>query len=192
MDMNQPDRPALLRQRPLRLHHRAIVVRDQEANRHFFEDVLGIPLVATWCERSFYAPLNREIVMCHTFYEMADGGALAFFQFADREMYESCVAERPAKVGNFDHTGFKVTPETYDELVERLRRHDVPYRETDHGYCRSLYAISPDGLRVEFAVDAPEAEEIAAIRRASAHADLARWLGGDHGTNNDHRHAGAS
>jgi hypothetical protein len=45
----------LLAALPERLHHNAYVVRDQEANRRFFEDVLGIPLVATWCEKSWRA-----------------------------------------------------------------------------------------------------------------------------------------
>src|SRR5262245_35602817 len=39
----------LLQELPLRLHHNAYVVKDHEANRHWLEDVLGIPLVATWC-----------------------------------------------------------------------------------------------------------------------------------------------
>jgi glyoxylase I family protein len=33
---------------PLRLHHYAFVVKDQEVNRHFIEDIPGIPLTATW------------------------------------------------------------------------------------------------------------------------------------------------
>ena len=32
---------------PQRLHHHAYCVKDQEANRHFVEDILGIPLTAT-------------------------------------------------------------------------------------------------------------------------------------------------
>jgi len=40
----------LLSRLPSRLHHHAHVVRDHETNRRFFEDLLGIPLVATWCE----------------------------------------------------------------------------------------------------------------------------------------------
>ena len=39
-------RPKLLSRPPERLHHHAYVVRDQEANRRFLEDLLGIPLVA--------------------------------------------------------------------------------------------------------------------------------------------------
>ena len=39
----------LLQKLPSRLHHNAFVVKDHEVNRRFFEDLLGIPLVATWC-----------------------------------------------------------------------------------------------------------------------------------------------
>ena len=77
------DKPALLAELPQRLHHHAYVVRDQEKNRQFFEDLLGIPLVATWCESHHNSWLNREVAMCHTFFAMADGGALAFFAFGE-------------------------------------------------------------------------------------------------------------
>jgi len=30
------------------------------------------------------ADLGRDVDFCHTFFGLADGGALAFFQFADR------------------------------------------------------------------------------------------------------------
>jgi len=35
-----------------RLHHHAFAVEDQEVTRQYMEDILGIPLTATWCERS--------------------------------------------------------------------------------------------------------------------------------------------
>jgi glyoxylase I family protein len=34
---------------PSRLHHTAYVAKDLEKTRHFYEDILGFPLVATWC-----------------------------------------------------------------------------------------------------------------------------------------------
>ena len=46
---------------PSRLHHNAFVVRDHEINRRFFEDVLGIPLVATWCEKNYSAEMQKEV-----------------------------------------------------------------------------------------------------------------------------------
>src|SRR5438045_563134 len=128
-----------LSQLPLRLHHHAFAVKDQEVNRRFIEDVLGIPLVATWCERVFRADLGRLVDYCHTFFEMADGSALAFFQFADEEVWElNRAILHPSGAGAW-HVAFKATQETFDAIVERLTRADQGFRITDHGYCTSLY-----------------------------------------------------
>jgi glyoxylase I family protein len=35
---------------PTRLHHTAYVTKDLEATRAFYEDLIGLPLVATWSE----------------------------------------------------------------------------------------------------------------------------------------------
>jgi catechol 2,3-dioxygenase-like lactoylglutathione lyase family enzyme len=177
----------LLSRLPERLHHHAYVVKDQEKNRQFFEDLLGIPLVATWCERHRSAVVGREVAMCHTFFGLADGGALAFFAFADDELYGMTQAEKPAQVGFFDHIAFKVDEDSYQELIGRLKAAGETFRETDHGYCKSIYATSPDGLIVEFTVDPPNVAEIDALRRADAHAELARWVAGDHSPNNELR-----
>jgi glyoxylase I family protein len=101
--------PGLLPEPPLCLHHYAFVVKDQEVNRHFFEDILGIPLVATWCERNFYPDVGREVEFCHTFYEIGDGGALAFFQFADEEAWKNRAAGTPHALPGGQHIAFKVT-----------------------------------------------------------------------------------
>jgi len=170
---------------PERLHHYAFVIKDQEANRHFWEDVIGIPLSATWCERAFNATVNREVEYCHTFYELADGGALAFFQFADEDAYEAMRALRPEQG---QHFAMKVDRKTYDELVQRIKAAKLPLRETDHGYCQSLYTASPDGLKVEFTIDHPDVKAIAAMRKADCHSELKRWLAGDHRPNNNDRH----
>src|SRR5579863_3417711 len=123
-------RPQLLSRLPQRLHHHAFVVRDQEKNRQFFEDLLGIPLVATWCEKHHNTWLNREVAMCHTFFGMGDGGALAFFAFGDPDVYKLVIAEKPPVVGSFDHVAFKVSDRAYDEIVDRLQRSGEKYRES--------------------------------------------------------------
>jgi catechol 2,3-dioxygenase-like lactoylglutathione lyase family enzyme len=180
-----PEAPTQL---PLRLHHHAYVVRDHEANRRFLEDLLGIPLVATWCEKSHSAESGKDIEFCHTFFGLADGGALAFFQFADPAMYERTQAKQPAEIGRYDHIALKVDDAHYAELKRRLDAAGEPYRETNHGYCASIYTTSPDGLILEFTADPPDVAEIDALRRADAHSELKRWLGGDRSVNNQLRH----
>ncbi|MGD9614061.1 MAG: VOC family protein [Alphaproteobacteria bacterium] len=187
-EIASPRRAApLLAVLPERLHHNAYVVKDQEANRRFLEDVLGIPLVATWCEKSWRAELGREVGYCHTFFGLADGSALAFFQFADPEVYALTQAAKPM-IGSHYHIALKVGEATYDELKHRLDRAGERFRETDHGYCKSIYTATPDGMILEFTCDPPDAAEIEALRRADAHSELARWLAGDHRINNELRH----
>jgi catechol 2,3-dioxygenase-like lactoylglutathione lyase family enzyme len=177
----------LLPRLPQRLHHYAIVIRDQEANRQFFEDILGIPLVATWCERAFNPEMKRDIDYCHTFYGLADGGALAFFQYSEPEVYERL---KPTQLETGQHIAFKTDRPTFDEICRRLDSAGLSYRRIDHGYCLSIYVHSPDNLRIEFTVDCDNAEEIAELRRNDAHAELRRWLGGDHRINNNIRYHG--
>jgi catechol 2,3-dioxygenase-like lactoylglutathione lyase family enzyme len=172
---------------PLRLHHYAWVTKDQEANRRFFEDLLGIPLVATWCEHAYNAEVGQELDYCHTFYGLADGGAIAFFQFADPQHYELFKARHPTQA-RFGHIALKVDRSTFEQMGERLKRAGVAHRVTDHGYCRSLYIMTPDELKLEFTLDPDNVAEIDAMRRADAHSELKRWLAGDRTPNNtDHK-----
>lgn len=160
-----------------RLHHFAWVVRDSEATRHFYEDLIGLPLVATWCEQDELGEY------CHTFFGLGDGGALAFFQFADDENHER---HRTRRAG-MAHVALKVDAAEQEAARERLREGGVPAMTIDHGFCVSLYAADPDGLTVELTVDDADIEAIEAERRATAHADLARWLAGDRTPNNRYR-----
>jgi catechol 2,3-dioxygenase-like lactoylglutathione lyase family enzyme len=188
IERTTPAEAKLLPELPLRLHHNAYVVKDHEANRRFLEDLLGIPLVATWCERTYRADLGREVDFCHTFFGLADGSALAFFQFADEEMYALTQAKSPPKVGSHYHIALKVGDRTYEELKARLDKAGERFRETDHGYCKSIYTMSPDGMILEFTCDPPDIAEIEALRRADAHSELQRWLTGDRRVNNVLRH----
>jgi catechol 2,3-dioxygenase-like lactoylglutathione lyase family enzyme len=168
--------------RPSRLHHHAFVVADQERTRVFYEDVVGLPLVATWCEVDDVG----GGAYCHTFYELADGSCLAFFQFADAGVQ---AANTTPSRSVFDHVALAVTTEVQAGVRARADAGGVGHLTIDHGYCTSLYVTDPDGLIVELTADAPEAVAAEAIdaRRASARAELARWLAGDHTDNNPFR-----
>jgi glyoxylase I family protein len=168
---------------PMRLHHNAFVSRDLEATRHFYEDVLGLPLVATWTEVEELLGSEREY--CHLFFGLADGSALAFFHFADPAENEQFAASR--RPSPFVHLALSVEPGTQDEVADRLKAAGTVPLVVEHGYCRSLYVSDPDGLLLEFTVDPPNVAEINQTRRDAAHEDLRRWLDGDHRTNNDWR-----
>jgi catechol 2,3-dioxygenase-like lactoylglutathione lyase family enzyme len=168
---------------PFRLHHNAFPTADQEKTRAFYEEVIGLPLVAAWTEVEEFNDMRLRF--CHTFFEMADGGALAFFQFADKEYQDQFGPDLPASP--FRHIALATDAEMQAAIRDRIADAGIVEPQTferDHGYCYSLYVTDPNGLLLEFTVDAPDSAAINKIRRESAHADLARWLGGDYSSNN--------
>ena len=154
---------ATARKLPSRLHHTAYVSKNLEETRKFYEEIIGLPLMATWCESDML--FGAERTYCHLFFGLGDGGA-------------------------FHHIALKVDADVQKVIEQRL--HAAGYQEPktfvlDHGYCRSLYAVDPDGMIVEFTVDHPDVEKINATRRTDAHSELKRWLAGDHTSNNTYR-----
>ncbi len=164
--------------RPRRLHHHAYVVADQERTRQFYEDIIGLPLVETWCETA------DDSDFCHTFYELDDGSCLAFFQFADPDVQAANTAA-PSSV--YDHVALDASVEAQKAIAARADAAEVFNMTLDHGYCSSLYLADPDGLLLEITVDNPEAVKSAPARRSQARQELARWLAGDHADNNTYR-----
>ena len=171
---------------PSRLHHTAYTTKDMEQTRVFYEEVIGLPLVATWSESDEL--FGQVRTYCHCFFGLADGGALAFFQFADprdEQTFSPQSRRRPFITSR-------------SRSIRRRRRRSqariqaAGYQGPDtfvleHGYCRSLYIRDPNGMLLEFPRDAPDAARIAAERQADALPTLRRWLGGDHTSNNVYR-----
>jgi catechol 2,3-dioxygenase-like lactoylglutathione lyase family enzyme len=171
---------------PSRLHHTAYVAKDLEATRHFYEDIIGLPLVATWCEVDEL--FGAERVYCHLFFGLADGGALAFFKFAkpeDQALFGPAMPPSP-----FRHIALNVDAETQKGIEQRLATAGYKEPQTyvlEHGYCRSVYVTDPNEMILEFTHDNPVALQTMDQRRANAHSELRRWLAGDHTSNNTYR-----
>ncbi len=166
---------------PQRLHHTARVVKNQEVTRQYYEDLLGMPLVATWTENNEFPGVGK-VSFCHTFFGLADGSALAFFQFAKPEVHE--VFKAKTQTG-FNHLALAVSREDQDSIRERLEAAGRSVVTIDHGYCLSIYTTDPDELNLEFTSDPSNATDIDRNQRKNAHATLARWLDGDLTVNND-------
>ena len=99
-----------------RLHHNAHVTDNIEAVRKFYEEIIGMPMVATWCEQTML--FGKERTYVHCFFDLGDGECLAFFQFADPEdqkEYGPQLAMSP-----FRHIAMKVDQETQDAIRKRV------------------------------------------------------------------------
>jgi glyoxylase I family protein len=177
-----PEKTPTLKALPLRLHHHAYTTDDLEATRHFYEDILGIPLIATWIEKEHLG--GEWVELGHSFYGLADGSALAFFNFADPKKQAAWKAKEQSL---FVHLALAVSKETQDEIKGRLKKADFQTFDIDHGYCYSMYVRDPNGLLVEFTVDPPHVQTINAVMRKSAHQELQRWIAGGRESNNTWR-----
>ena len=97
---------------PTRLHHSAVVVKDLGASRAFYEDIMDMPLVATWCE-------SNEALgdFCHAFFGLEDSSAIALFQFADEQKYQDL--KRPDSLSPFHHLALTGTKAMQDAIRDR-------------------------------------------------------------------------
>src|SRR2546423_13457143 len=133
---------AQLAKLPTRLHHTAYVTWDQERNRRFYEDVIGLPLTATWCESDELFGKVRTYV--HTFYSIGDGGALAFFQFADPADQAQFGPKMPPTP--FNHIALKVDAETQAGLWAGVGKAGIRPAGTlviEHRECRPGHGTGP-------------------------------------------------
>lgn len=179
-------KPTAATKLPNRLHHTAYVTRDMEATRKFYEEVIGLPLLATFCEKDELFGAERTYM--HTFFGLGDDSALAFFQFASPEDQEQFGPKMP--FSPFHHVALHVDKDAQDEIEKRIKAAGYTEPEhfvLEHGYCRSVYVTDPNGMIIEFCHDDEAAMKDAPKRRAQAHAELKRWLAGDHRINNHYR-----
>jgi glyoxylase I family protein len=168
-----------------RLHHHAYPVADQEATRHFYEDIVGLPLVQFWIEDE--EVIGERHVYSHAFYGLKDGGCMAFFNFSDPDQ----AARYKADIKNlFVHISLNVDKTERDGIRLRLKNAGYDIMEYDHGYTYSIYVNDPDGLLLEFSVDPENSEAINENQRRTAHQSLKYWQSGGREPNNDVRHIG--
>jgi glyoxylase I family protein len=154
------------------LHHWAWRCRDAEETRHFYEDILGLPLAHII--RAENVPSTGEYCpYVHLFFRMTDGSYIAFFDLGD-----DIAAEPSANTpGWVNHMALNVG--SMAEVVEAKRRLEAHGIEvlgvTDHHFVQSIYFFDPNGFRLELTYQNGSSAYMAA-KAATAHEELAAWV----------------
>ncbi len=153
------------------LHHFAWRCRDCEETRHFYEDLLGLPLVHVI--RSDIVPSTGEYCpYVHIFFQMQDGSYIAFFDLGDNEK----ALPSPNTPDWVNHLALRVSSiEDVQAAKARLEAAGVPVvGVTDHDIIKSIYFFDPNGIRLELTV--PTVDDAAMNELAkSAHQEVREW-----------------
>jgi catechol 2,3-dioxygenase-like lactoylglutathione lyase family enzyme len=153
-------------------HHVAYRCRDAEQTRWFYEDVLGLPLVAALVLEEIPG-LNEPTPYMHLFFEMGNGDLVAFF-----DEPEGATPEQFERAHSFDrHLAFEVEGEhLLLEWQRRINEKGVScLGPVDHGFVRSVYMYDPNGLQVEITTRTPRYAQIMAEELAHAREHMAAW-----------------
>ena len=159
--------PAAIQQ----LHHYAYKARDAEETRHFYEDILGLPLYHII--QSDYVPSTGEYCpYTHFFFRLQDGSFIAFFDLGDDVKPEPS-PNTPLWV---NHIAFRVnTVQELEDTKARLQAHGVEVLGvTDHHIFKSIYFFDPNGIRLELAAQVANEDQMAKDSTVT-HARLKEW-----------------
>jgi catechol 2,3-dioxygenase-like lactoylglutathione lyase family enzyme len=165
--MNAPQEP----QRASGINHVAYRCRDAEQTRWFYEDVLGLPLVAAPVFEEVPG-LGDRIPYMHLFFELGNGELIAFF-----DQPETAEEAQFARAHSFDrHLALEVPDEaTLLAWQARINAAGVScLGPVDHGFVKSVYMYDPNGLQVELTCRGPGYEETLGDR-AAALASMQEW-----------------
>jgi catechol 2,3-dioxygenase-like lactoylglutathione lyase family enzyme len=154
------------------LHHVAYRCRDAEETRHFYEDLLGLPLVHV--VRGESVSTGEASHFAHLFFEMTDGSCVAFFDLGDNTAGDPS-SNTPRWV---NHLALRVESESkVDEAKARLVNAGVEVLGPvlHDGFVRSIYFFDPNGIRLELTLTTSSLDELNAFRR-DARADCDAWM----------------
>jgi catechol 2,3-dioxygenase-like lactoylglutathione lyase family enzyme len=155
-----------------RLHHYGYRCADAEQTRHFYEDVLGLPLARVVSHDRI--PSTGELCpYCHIFFELDDGSYLAFFDIFDGK--GSVLAQDVPPW--LHHIALNVpTESSLLSFKERLEAegHEV-LGPIHHSVMSSIYFWDPNGHRLELVWEHDAADKLR-VEAGEAHAKLKEVL----------------
>jgi len=168
MIKNMPGMPQIQR-----LHHWAYKCRDAEETRHFYEDILDLPLIHV-----IRADTVPSTGVCdpyvHIFFAMPDGSSMAFFDLGDGQAPDLS-ANTPSWT---NHMALHL--DSVNDVMQakaRLEAHGIDViGPTDHKFVISIYFFDPNGYRLELTHElSVEHADYIAVAKETAHSELDAW-----------------
>jgi glyoxylase I family protein len=153
------------------LHHFAYRCKDAEETRHFYEDILGLPLYHII--QSDVVPSTGEYCpYTHIFFRLTDGSCVAFFDLGD----DQAAQPSPNTPGWVNHLALQVgSVEALERMKARLTAHGIEVLGvTDHHIFKSIYFFDPNGIRLELCAQLASPEQMHKDQQ-HAHAQLDAW-----------------
>ncbi len=149
------------------LHHNAYRCQNSEDTRKFYEDFLELPLANAFEIKETKS--GREVLALHTFYRMADGSFLAFFEVPDASF------EFKAQHDYDLHIALEVNSETLHRMLAKGKASGIETRGiSDHGFIDSIYFRDPNGYVIELTAKRPDHNEVIGSE-VKARRVLDRW-----------------
>ena len=153
------------------LHHYAYRAKDAEETRHFYEDILGLPLFHII--QSDIVPSTGEYCpYTHFFFRLQDGSCIAFFDLGD----DQAALPSPNTPLWVNHISFRVnTVQELEAMKTRLQAEGIEVLGiTDHHIFKSIYFFDPNGVRLELTAQLADDEHMQK-ESSNVHATLAAW-----------------
>jgi catechol 2,3-dioxygenase-like lactoylglutathione lyase family enzyme len=130
-------------------HHTAFATRDLQATHRFYTETMGFELV-----KIVAAPTEGGGWAKHAFYEITKDEYIAFWDLHDDSIgarWSPAISTGQGLPIWVNHLAFRATDRS--DLDARRRRWTecgFTVHEIDHGWCRSIYTVDPNGILVEF------------------------------------------
>lgn len=153
----------------LGMHHLGLATHDMEATLAFYEDKLGFATKV--CDLMSPAAGGK---IRHAFMDVGDGEMIAFMECNEvpgiAKDFDPGINRGLGIAGGVIHFAFAAEDEE-DLLAKRraLLDKDVNVTEVvDHGWCKSIYFVDPNGLQLEYCVVTAEFDAALVADRHSA------------------------
>lgn len=135
---------------PQRLHHVAYLTRDTQKTVEFYTRLLHMKLVGT-VQNEAVPSTGDPHPHLHTFFQMADGSCVAFFEILGLPERE----DTTVVPGWVRHLALRVPDrDTLLRYKEHLEANGVKVLgPVDHDFCHSIYFHDPNDIRLELTWD---------------------------------------